>query len=116
MRHEAGRPGPVPVPLTWLDPDRIAGADHLDRTTLALDEAGARRHVQHLADRVAMPDGARARREMDRVRAKPRGQRWHRDLVEPCRAGQPFRGSRLRLGATARDFHEWFLRSNLVGT
>src|SRR5579859_3811991 len=68
VRHEARRPGAVPVPFIRRNPDSVAGADRLDRAARALDETDARGHVQHLAERMSVPDGASPRREMDGVR------------------------------------------------
>ena len=55
VRHGRGCRGSMPVFLTRRDPDDIPLPDFLDLTAPLLNPAGASRHDQGLAERVAVP-------------------------------------------------------------
>src|SRR4051794_22830898 len=63
--HEPRRRCAVPVVLTGLEEDAVAGTDHLDLAALALAEADALRDPDRLAVRVRVPRRPRAGREVD---------------------------------------------------
>src|SRR5690242_11492603 len=63
--HEAVRGGAVPVVLTGLEEDAVAGPDDLDGAALALAQADALRDEDRLAVGVGVPGGPGAGREMD---------------------------------------------------
>src|SRR3954454_3382687 len=60
VEHEAVRGGAVPVVLTGLEEDAVAGADDLDGAAFALAEADALGDEDRLTVRVGVPGGARA--------------------------------------------------------
>src|SRR4051794_12572697 len=60
VRHRAIGRGAVPVFLAGLEPDDVAGADLLDRSTFSLYAAEAGGDEQRLTQRVRVPRGARA--------------------------------------------------------
>src|SRR5436305_1229734 len=62
--HEAIGRGAVPVVLTGLEEDAVAGPDDLDASALALAQADALRHKDRLSVRMGVPSGARAGREV----------------------------------------------------
>ena len=66
--HEAVGGGAVPVVLAGLEEHAIAGADGLDRPTLALARADALGDEDRLAERVGVPGRAGAGREVDERR------------------------------------------------
>src|SRR3954454_18642719 len=87
--HQPGGCGAVPVVLTGLEEDAVAGADHLDLAALALAEADAFGEPDRLAMRLRVPGGARARCEVD-GRSAERGYVARRgDRVDVDRAGEP---------------------------
>ena len=53
----------MPVVLAGFEEDAVAGADHLDRTALALAQADALGDVDRLTVGVGVPGGAGARGE-----------------------------------------------------
>src|SRR5260221_9732696 len=71
--RERGRRGcAVPVLLAGGKPDNVAGADHLDRSPVALDPAAAGSNDQGLTERMRVPGGSCARLERDQSAARPR--------------------------------------------
>ena len=71
MRHRAIGRRAVPVLLTRLEPDDVAGSNLLDQATFPLRAAETGGDKQRLAERVRMPGGARARLEGDSGRVSP---------------------------------------------
>src|SRR5487761_717213 len=65
VRHGRGRRGPMPVLLTWRNPDHITRPDFLNRASPSLGPAATGRHDQGLAQRVGVPCRASARLESD---------------------------------------------------
>src|SRR5215204_3485997 len=55
VRHHTVWRGAVPVVLTGLEDDAIAGPDHLDRTAASLRQADALDHPDRLAVRMRVP-------------------------------------------------------------
>src|SRR5215212_8774906 len=73
--HEAAGAGAVPVLLAGLEEDPITRADQLDRPATALAETDALGDVDRLAERVGVPGGPGAGREVDEVGLHPRRRR-----------------------------------------
>src|SRR3979490_532980 len=95
----------MPMPHARGDPDHVAGADLLDRTTLALHPAGAGRDDQGLAQRMRVPCGAGSGLEGDDPATDARGFIPLKALVDRHGANEIIRralGSRLR--TLAQDF------------
>src|SRR6185437_390441 len=65
VRHGRGRRRAVPVLFTGHEPDHIAWANHLDRTTFALRKTAARGYKERLSQRVRVPRRAGTRLEGD---------------------------------------------------
>ncbi len=65
MGHGRGCRRPMPVFLTRRDPDDVPLPDFLDRTAPLLNPAGASRHNEYLAKRMAVPcrPGVRLKRD-----------------------------------------------------
>ncbi|MGH3602229.1 MAG: hypothetical protein ACRDQH_18445 [Pseudonocardiaceae bacterium] len=55
----------MPVVLTGLEEDAVAGADHLDGSAFVLAQTNALGDVDRLPVRVGVPRGAGARGEVD---------------------------------------------------
>src|SRR5439155_7734526 len=89
VHHEAGRRRSMPVVLTGREVDAIAGADDLDRTAIALAETDAFGHEERLPERVRVPCGPRAGREVHHRRRGSRRRRWTRDRVDVDVAREP---------------------------
>src|SRR3954451_15914557 len=66
VRHRAIGRGAVPVLLTGLEPDDVAGADLLDRPALVLHAAKSGGDEKRLAQRMRVPRSPRAWLEGDR--------------------------------------------------
>ena len=62
---------PLPVLLVGLEEDAVSGADDFDRSAAALAQADALGDEHGLAQRVAVPVGARPGHEVDQVRGDP---------------------------------------------
>ena len=110
VTHEMVGGRAVPVPLPRPDHNRVTGAHLPDRAALALDPADALHDVQHLAERVHMPGGPGAGREVHPERAHQARLGQRRDLVYPHLAGEPVRraaGGRPR--SRACHFHRFSL-------
>src|SRR5262249_61439459 len=75
MDHPGARPGAVPMLLARWNPDRVAGADFVDRSAPGLHAPRSGDDVQRLAERMGVPGGARARLE---AHARPADARWRR--------------------------------------
>src|SRR3954453_15788769 len=91
--HEPIGGGAVPVLLVGLEQDAVTGADDLDRAAPALAQAYALGDEDGLAQRVAGPVGARARHEVQQVRADPRRRGGGGDGVDVDVAGEPVGGT-----------------------
>src|SRR3954471_5245355 len=103
--HETVRGGAVPVVLTGLEEDAVAGTDLLRRAALALAHADALGDEDRLAVRMRMPCGARAGREMHARGGEGGGSLRRRDGVDVDVAGKPVGGALLGLDAAAGDLH-----------
>jgi hypothetical protein len=88
--HRRGRRGAVPVFLIGLEPDYISRVDFLDRSTLALYQAAARRDDEDLAKGMDVPCRASAGLEGHRVAGRPRRSGRSEQGVDPYRASEPF--------------------------
>src|SRR3954452_1955139 len=104
VRHEPVPGGAVPVILARLEEDAVAGADLFDRAALALAAADALGDEDRLAVRVGVPGGARAGREVHERGGEGRRRFGRGEGVDVDVAGEPVRGSLLRLDA-AGDLH-----------
>src|SRR3954449_677945 len=80
----------MPMLLLRRDPDRVAGADLLDRAVPCLHPPDARDDVQRLPERMGVPGGARAGLERPPPRLDPRRLGSLDDRVLPHRPGEPF--------------------------
>src|SRR4051794_10355957 len=87
--HEAIRGGAVPVVLSRLEEDAVAGADDLDGAALALAEPDALGDEDRLAVRMGVPGGAGARREVDAGGGERRGPGGRGDGVDVDVAREP---------------------------
>src|SRR5439155_12953067 len=106
VRHRRGWRGAVPVLLTRLEPDHVAGADLLDRAALTLHPAATGAHDQSLAQRMRVPRRARARLERDAGAACARRLVRGEQGVDANGACKPLRrSSGGRLGSDALDVH-----------
>ena len=111
VRHGGGWRGAVPVFLTRLEPDHVAGPDFLDGPADTLDAAPARDDDQRLAQRMGMPCGAGAGLERD-----DRGSRASRVIrleqgIDAHRASKPVRRTfDGGLGTISLDVHEEKMR------
>src|ERR1700753_3194246 len=103
VRQQRVAAGAVPVLLVWLGPDDVAKADYV-HAGAAGDDATPRRHDEELTTGVAVPVGARARGEDDRVdRDLPRVEhRVHVDRTGERRG--PLLGA-LATGPSVRHVH-----------
>src|ERR1700733_1478449 len=63
MGEQAIRRGAVPMPGVGRNDPGVAGIEDLRRLALQAETADAAETIEHLADRMAVPGGARARRE-----------------------------------------------------
>src|SRR3954454_16426950 len=106
----------MPMLLLRRDPDRVAGADLLDRAVPCLHPPDARDDVQRLPERMGVPGGARAGLERHPHRLDPRRLGSLDDRVLPHRPGGPFaapapRRDRNRPG----DVHAGLLWQLIIG-
>src|SRR5690348_6663517 len=87
--HRRGRRGAVPMAVAGRTPDRVAGADLLDRAVLALRPAAAGGDDEDLAQRMRVPGRTRARLEGDAGAGGAsrfgRGEQW----IDAHRTGEP---------------------------
>src|SRR4051812_8295252 len=109
--HEAVRRGPVPVVLTGIEEDAVAGADLLDRAAFALTAADAFGDEDRLAVGMRVPGGARAGREVHERGRECGGRLGRGDGVDVDVAGEPVGRALLRLDGAAGDLHVVLLRS-----
>src|SRR3954468_20047284 len=87
--HEAAPRGAVPVVLAGLEVHAVTGADDLDGAAFALAEANAFGDEDGLADRMGVPEGAGAGREMHDDGADARRGLGGLDHVDVHVAGEP---------------------------
>src|SRR5215218_7963598 len=80
----------MPMLLVRRDPDRVAGADLLDRAVPCLHPPDAGDDVQRLSERMGVPGGARAGLERHPHRLHPRRLGSFDDRVLPHGPGEPF--------------------------
>src|SRR3954447_803780 len=105
VRHQARWRGAVPVVLPWLEEDPVTRSDHLDRAAFALAEAEAFGDPDRLAERVSVPGGARAGREVDGGGTEVPVALGRGDRVDMDRAGEPLSRAVTRLEGVACDLH-----------
>src|SRR5581483_9846256 len=104
--HEGAGGGAVPVLLAGLEVDAVAGADQLDRPAAALAAPDALGDVDRLPERMGVPGGPRAGREVHARGLQPRGLARGRDPVQVDRAGEPLgRPGHALLARAPRDPH-----------
>src|SRR3954447_9942806 len=107
--HEPVRCGAVPVLLVGLEQHAVAGTDDLDRATAALAQADALGDEDGLAQRVAVPVGARAGHEVHQVGADPGRCGRGGDGVDVDVAGNPVGGPRAVLDRAPGVLHVFLL-------
>src|SRR3954469_6184637 len=96
----------MPMLLTRLEPDHVAGPDLLDGSAIALDQAGAERDDEHLSQRVRVPCRASARLEGAGVTGGARRRFDTEQRIDPHRAGEPIgRPLTRRLRTAALELH-----------
>src|SRR5215218_6567287 len=113
MDHEAVWGGAVPVVLGGLEEHAVARADDLDRVAFALAQAYALGHEDRLPERMGVPRGPGARREVHARRAEAGGLGGGGDGVDVDVAGEPVGRAFHRVDAAAGDLHVVFRRSRL---
>ncbi len=84
---------PLPVLLVGLEKDAIAGSDLLDCSAAALAAADAFGDKDRLAERVAVPGGPGAGREVHEAALAAGGRGGGNDGVDVCVAGEPVGGA-----------------------
>jgi hypothetical protein len=87
--HEPVRGGAVPVVLSRLEEDSVAGPDDFDRAVLVLTQADAFGDEDRLAVRVGVPGGPGAGGEVDARGGERRGADRSGDRVDVDVAGEP---------------------------
>src|ERR1700761_2316958 len=105
LGHEPLGSGTVPVILPGLEVDAVPRSHLLDRPTLALADTDPLGDEDRLADRVGVPCGAGARREVDDPAHDPRGRRWRGDDIDLHVPGEPRLRAGGRLELVAGDLH-----------
>src|SRR5436190_11331874 len=110
VRHEAVGRGAVPVLLAGLEVDAVAGVHHLDRAAAALAAPDPLGHVDGLAERMRVPGGAGARREVHAEGLHPGGGRRHREDVDVDMPGEPVAWPEIGVERVAGDLHAVLLR------
>src|ERR1700722_6343378 len=88
MGEQAIRRGAVPVPRVGWDDPGVAGIEDLRRLALQAKPADTAETIEHLADRMAVPGGARARREGHDRGAHARRRLGDDHLVLPDHPGE----------------------------
>src|SRR5215469_10984647 len=81
----------MPMLLARRARHHIAGPDHLDRPTPALNQTEARSHNKRLPEWVRVPVAARARLERDVGTARARGCWRFEQWIDPNRASEILR-------------------------
>ena len=102
-----GQSGPVAI-ANRLEIMTNAGSDW---AAAALAPAHSLGDVDRLAERVGVPDGASARREVHQRGRRPRGRGRGGDGVDVDVAGEPLGGSGHRRRRASRDLHNVLLRT-----
>src|ERR1700722_1537905 len=80
---------PVPVFLSWREPDHIPGVNLLDRGTFPLNPSTACRDNQCLSERMRMPGGTRSRLKGDAGATDKRRVGCLKERVDTDSAGKP---------------------------
>src|SRR5271166_5203939 len=111
VRHEAARCGAVPVVLTGLEEDSVAGTDGLDRAAAALTVADALGDEDRLTVGMGVPGRAGAWSEMHACRLHAVRRVWRGHGVHVDGTRKPVAGARCGLDGVLRHFHsclsEW---------
>src|SRR5262245_25121224 len=104
--HRRIRRATVPVFLSRLEPDDVAGMAFLDGSAPTLNPSASRGYDERLSKRVAVPGGSRPRFEGDGIAGRPRRPVHREQRLNTNDAGEPFRSTlSRRLRADPLDVH-----------
>src|SRR5271157_5581495 len=106
VRHGCGCRGPMPMLLTWREPDHVTRPDFFDRTAPVLRPAATGCHDEGLAQRMRVPCCPSARLEGDTGTDRACGIVCWEQRINAHRSGKPVgRSLDGRLRATSLNVH-----------